>query len=70
MNDPEFYARMGIDPAGTVTPAAAAEQVEQVTSVVASVALVTTMLTVPDLVKLSVIVTVPTWVVKLTVPAS
>ncbi|MFM2384376.1 MAG: hypothetical protein RL166_250 [Actinomycetota bacterium] len=40
VNDPEFYARMGIDPAGTVTPAAAAEQVEQVTSVVASVALV------------------------------
>ena len=39
-NDPEFYARMGIDPAGTVTPAAAAAQVEQVTSVVASVALV------------------------------
>lgn len=40
VNDPEFYARMGIDPAGTVTPEAAAEQVEQVTSVVASVALV------------------------------
>ena len=39
-NDPEFYARMGIDPAATVTPAAAAAQVEQVTSVVASVALV------------------------------
>ena len=39
-NDPEFYARMGLDPAATVTPAAAAAQVEQVTSVVASVALV------------------------------
>ena len=39
-NDPEFYARMGIDPAATVTPAAVADQVEQVTSVVASVALV------------------------------
>ncbi|MFM5952386.1 MAG: putative Ig domain-containing protein [Micrococcales bacterium] len=40
VNDPEFYAKMGIDPAATVTPAAAAAQVEQVTSVVASVALV------------------------------
>jgi len=39
-NDPEFYARMGIDPAATVTAEAAAEQVEQVASVVASVALV------------------------------
>lgn len=40
VNDPEFYARMGIDPAATVTAEAVAEQVEQVTSVVASVALV------------------------------
>ena len=40
VNDPEFYARMGIDPASTVTPAAAAQQVETVTSVVASVAMV------------------------------
>ena len=39
-NDPEFYKRMGIDPAGTVTPAAAAAQVQQVASVVSSVALV------------------------------
>lgn len=39
-NDPDFYARMGIDPAETVTPAAVAQQVQQVTSVVASVALV------------------------------
>ena len=39
-NDPEFYARMGIDPAGTVAPAAVAEQVAQVASVVSSVALV------------------------------
>jgi hypothetical protein len=40
VNDPEFYARMGLDPAATVTAEAVAEQVEQVTSVVASVALV------------------------------
>lgn len=40
VNDPEFYARMGIDPASTVTPEAAAQQVETVTSVVASVAMV------------------------------
>lgn len=39
-NDPEFYARLGLDPAATVSPAAVAEQVQQVTSVVASVALV------------------------------
>lgn len=40
VNDPEFYARMGIDPASTVTPEAAAQQIETVTSVVASVAMV------------------------------
>ena len=39
-NDPEFYARMGIDPASSVAPAAVAEQVQQVASVVSSVALV------------------------------
>jgi hypothetical protein len=39
-NDPEFYERLGLDPAATVTPEAAAAQVEQVTAVVASVALV------------------------------
>jgi hypothetical protein len=40
VNDPEFYARLGIDPAATVTAEAVADHVEQVTSVVASVALV------------------------------